>query len=145
MYHLQFVDDTILFSDGSWSNLWTIKALMRGFEMVSGLSINFHKSKLYGVGNSTACLEASVSFLGCKTDMLPFKFLGCLVGGNHRSIAFWNPIARSLEARWSSWKGRMLSIGGTATLINSVLSNMTSYQFSFYKAPIKVLKKIEAI
>lgn len=30
---LQFADDTILFGDGSWKNIWTIKALMRGFEM----------------------------------------------------------------------------------------------------------------
>ncbi|XP_058732574.1 uncharacterized mitochondrial protein AtMg01250-like [Vicia villosa] len=34
---LQFVNDTILIGDGSWKNLWRIKALFRGFELVRGL------------------------------------------------------------------------------------------------------------
>lgn len=91
------------------------------------------------------CLAASAGFLGCKADNLPFKFLGCMVGGNQRCCAFWNPIVKALEARLSAWKGRMLSIGGRVTLINSVLANMPNYYFSFYKAPALVIKKIEAI
>lgn len=31
------------------------------------------------------------------------------------------------------------------TLINSILTNMPSYQFSFYKVPLKVVKEIVAI
>ncbi|XP_058788489.1 uncharacterized protein LOC131662655 [Vicia villosa] len=31
---LQFADDTIMIGDGSTSNLWTLKAIFRGFEMV---------------------------------------------------------------------------------------------------------------
>ena len=29
-------------------NLWTIKTVLRSFEIVSGLKVNFFKSKLYG-------------------------------------------------------------------------------------------------
>ncbi|MCH82142.1 LINE-1 reverse transcriptase like, partial [Trifolium medium] len=32
---------------GSWENVWTIKTILRGFELVSGMKINFVKSKLY--------------------------------------------------------------------------------------------------
>lgn len=75
---------------------------MRGFELVSGFSIDLLKSKLYGAGVHSDWLEASAGFLGCKIDNLPFKFSGCLVGGNHRRISFWNPIVRSIEAKLSS-------------------------------------------
>jgi hypothetical protein len=36
---LQFADDIILMGEGSWSNLWTIKTILRSFEFVSGLKI----------------------------------------------------------------------------------------------------------
>ncbi|XP_058756961.1 uncharacterized mitochondrial protein AtMg01250-like [Vicia villosa] len=45
---LQFADDTILIGEGDLSNLWSMKAILRGFELMSGLRINFRKSKLYG-------------------------------------------------------------------------------------------------
>lgn len=44
---LQFVEDAILVDDGSWDNLYTIKYIFRLFELVSGLRVNFFKSKLY--------------------------------------------------------------------------------------------------
>lgn len=43
---LQFADDTILVRGGTWSNLWAIKVILRGFEMVSRLRVNMWKSKL---------------------------------------------------------------------------------------------------
>lgn len=49
--------------------------------MTSGLRINLNKSKLYGIYSASYCMEASSTFLGCKIDKLPFKFLGFLVGG----------------------------------------------------------------
>lgn len=33
---LQFADDIILIGDGSWRNLWNIKALLIGFELCRG-------------------------------------------------------------------------------------------------------------
>lgn len=73
---LQFTDDTILFGDGYWSNLWTLKSLLRGFEMVSGMCISFNKSKIHGIGCLSSFLEADAYFLGCKYGAFPFKFLG---------------------------------------------------------------------
>ncbi|XP_058775944.1 uncharacterized protein LOC131650241 [Vicia villosa] len=137
--------DTLVFGDGSWQNLCTLKAVLRGFEMASGLTINLNISKIYGVGIRAEQLEACSSFLGCKIDSIPFRFLGFTVGGNHMRIGFWKPILKSLRDKLSSWKGRPLSIGGRVTLINSVITNMPSYQFSFYKIPSKVLKDIISI
>lgn len=43
---LQFADDTIVIGEDGWNNLWAIKSIMRGFEMVSSLRINMVKSKM---------------------------------------------------------------------------------------------------
>lgn len=47
--YLQYVDDTLLVGKASIENLWAIKAVLMGFELVSGLKVNFHKSYLYEI------------------------------------------------------------------------------------------------
>ncbi|CAK8573397.1 unnamed protein product [Lathyrus sativus] len=42
----------------------------------------------------------------------------------------------------SPWKGRLLSIGGRVTLINSVLTNFPIHHLSFFKASWKVLGEL---
>lgn len=39
---VQFVDDTLILGKGCWKNLWCTKSILRGFELVSGLSVNYH-------------------------------------------------------------------------------------------------------
>ncbi|MCH87539.1 LINE-1 reverse transcriptase like, partial [Trifolium medium] len=64
---LQFADDTILMGEGSWDNIRTIKTLLRSFELVSSLKINFVKSKFYGLNVDSRLLEAGSSFLSCRS------------------------------------------------------------------------------
>ncbi|GLT97295.1 hypothetical protein SLE2022_148680 [Rubroshorea leprosula] len=42
--HLQYADDTILFGTASEENVWAMKGILRSFELVSDLKINFNKS-----------------------------------------------------------------------------------------------------
>jgi hypothetical protein len=136
MFHsLQFADDTIILGEGSWDNLWTIKTVLRSFEIVSGLKVNFYKSKLYGINLVDSFLSASSSFLHCAVEAIPFCFLGIPVGANPRRRSTWLPIIESMKKRLNTWTGRTLSIGGRVTLINSVLSSLPLYFFSFFKAP----------
>lgn len=142
---LQFADDTILIGEGSWENLWTIKSLLRGFELVSGLKINFVKSKLIGLNIAETFLQAGSSFLSCLPDVVPFKFLGIPVGSNPRRSVTWKPVVDAMSKRLNSWRGRHLSYGGRLTLIDSVLASLPLYFFSFFKAPSCVLKQLVRI
>jgi hypothetical protein len=142
---LQFADDTILMGEGSWSNLWTIKTVLRSFELVSGLKINFVKSKLYGINVDSSLLTAGSSFLSCRADSIPFKFLGIPVGANPRRQATWKPIVETMKSRLSSWSSRHLSYGGRITLINSVLSSLPLYFFSFFRAPKCIIQQLVRI
>lgn len=48
----------------------------------------------------------------------------------------------SLWKKLVTWKGIHLSLGGTITLINFVLSSMPPYFFSFFKAPNNCIKDL---
>lgn len=89
-------------------------------ELVSGLKVNFYKSNLIRINLKEYFLEMASTFLACCMSSIPFKFLGLPVGANPRRRSTWLPILGMLRKRLSSWKGRMLSIGGRVTLINSV-------------------------
>jgi hypothetical protein len=107
--------------------------------LVSGLKVNFYKSKLYGWNIEDTFLAAASNFLYCSIDKAPFRFLGLPVGANPRRFETWKPVINSLKNKLTVWKGKNLSIGGMLVLINSVLSSLPVFFFSFYKAPKKVI------
>lgn len=129
---LQFADDTIILGSGCWNYLRSIKSIFRGFELISGLKVNFFKSKIFGVNIKEESMEGASQFLCCCRDELPFKFLDISVGSNPRRCETWNPILQSLKKKLSNWKAGFLSIGGRVTLLNSVLSSIPIYTLSFY-------------
>ncbi|GKV43294.1 hypothetical protein SLEP1_g50605 [Rubroshorea leprosula] len=133
--HLQFVDDTIFFREATEENIWAIKCIVRSFELVSGLKINYAKSQLMGVNLEEGWKEKMSCRLYCKGEDLPFKYLGIPIGGNHRKIAMWQPLIEFVKRKLASWKGWHLSFGGHITLINSVLSSLPMFLMSVYLLP----------
>ncbi|GKG37407.1 hypothetical protein Tco_0447580, partial [Tanacetum coccineum] len=59
-----------------------------------------------------------------------------------RKITSWEPIVSKLHLRW---KAESLSFGGHLTLIKAVMSNLPTYYFSIFKAPISVINRFEHI
>ena len=51
---LQYADDTVFVGEVSWDNIIVLKAMLRGFEMASGLKINFSKSYVGIFGDDTS-------------------------------------------------------------------------------------------
>ncbi|GKU89787.1 hypothetical protein SLEP1_g3881 [Rubroshorea leprosula] len=143
--HLQFANDTLFFGEASEENIQAIKSIMRTFELVSGLKINFGKSQIMGVGTEEGWKERMAYRLCCKEGDLPFKYLGTPVGGNHRRIAMWQPLVNSFKKKLASWNGQNLSLGGRITLLNSVLSSLPMYLMSAYKIPKGIFSSLDKI
>jgi len=80
--HLQYADDTLCIGKPMVENLWALKALLRGFEMVSDLKINFFKSSLIGVNVASDFMDLACNFLNCSEGSISFKYLGLPVGAN---------------------------------------------------------------
>jgi hypothetical protein len=48
-----------------------------------------------------------------------------------------------IEKKLSSWKGKVLSVGGRLVLINPILTSMVLFMLSFFQVPSGVIGKIE--
>ena len=55
----------------------------------------------------------------------------------------WSQIEERFQKKLSSWKGKLLSVGGRLALINSVLSNLPMFMVSSFRIPKGVLKKLD--
>ena len=142
---LQFANDTLFFCEPFLHNVLAVKAMLRSFEMISGLRVNFRKSAIGAVGISQLDKLVYSKCLNCRQIELPFKYLGITIGGNPRRITFWNSIVDKIKSRLSSWKGRLLSMAGRICLIKSVITTLPLFYFSFVKAPIAVYNHIRRI
>ncbi|GJT07167.1 hypothetical protein Tco_0841629 [Tanacetum coccineum] len=110
-----------------------------------GLKVNLAKSRLFGVGVDIHEVELVASSINCSYGTLPFMYLGILVGKNMHFCNGWTEVIDRLRDRLSSWKAKNLSIGGRLTLVKSVLGSVPLYFLSLFKAPLKVIKKLESI
>ena len=142
---LQFADDTLFLCEDSYANVVTLKAILKGFDLASGLKINFNKSKLAGINVLSRNIECYTKTLNCAQMGISFLYLGLEVGGNPRKKKFWEPIINKLKSRLSMWKGRFLSMVGRICLIKSVISTLPLYYLSLFKVPDSVYKIIISV
>jgi hypothetical protein len=85
--HLQYADDILCTWEAAIANLWMMKAVLRGFEMVSGLKVNYSKSFLVGVNVSHEFFNSTCTFFNYRVSMIPFKYLGLPDGAKPRNIS----------------------------------------------------------
>ncbi|XP_058775788.1 uncharacterized mitochondrial protein AtMg01250-like [Vicia villosa] len=111
---LKFSDDTLIMGEGTWKHLWAIKTVLKAFELVSGLGINYHKSKLIGINVNRSFLKAAAFFLSCKMEESNFQFLGIPIGCDPRKELTWNPLLIKMKKRLMGWKNRFLNLGEDA-------------------------------
>ncbi|XP_058202821.1 uncharacterized protein LOC131317276 [Rhododendron vialii] len=143
--HLQFADDTILFCNNNIEEMANIKRILRCFQFMSRLKINFSKSSLCGINVPHQDVISLAQVMGCKVDHLPIKYLGLPLGANPNRIKTWDPVVEKMGKRLSVWRRRSNSTGGRLTLLNHSLSNLPIYFMSIYKMPVAVAKAIEKL
>jgi len=101
-------DDTLFFCSPTYHNVLVIKAMLRSFELVSGLRVNFHKST---VGAELRILSKC---LNSRLMGLPFKYLGMpkslsLLSFFKAPVSVCNQIRR-IQAQFL-WGGAMIVLG----------------------------------
>ena len=140
---LQYADDTILFMEHNLEQAKNLKLLLCAFEQLSGLKINFHKSELFCFGEAQAVQMEYEQIFGCSQGMFPFRYLGIPMHYRRLNNSDWKGVDERFQKRLSGWKGKLLSAGGKLVLINSVLSSLPLFMFSFFEVPREVLKKLD--
>ncbi|XP_058212709.1 uncharacterized protein LOC131324659 [Rhododendron vialii] len=143
--HLQFADDTILFCNNDPEEMTNIKRILRCFQLMSSLRINFSKSSLCGMNVPQDVVVVLAQIMGCKVEQLPIKYLGLPLGANPGRIKTWDPVIERTEKVLSVWRSRCISTGGRLTLINSNTGNVPIYFMSLFKMPVVVASKLEKL
>ncbi|KAJ0570205.1 putative RNA-directed DNA polymerase [Helianthus annuus] len=143
--HFLYADDVVFLGEWSGQNAMNLKRILRCFYLASGLRVNASKSNLYGIGVDETRVQDMASLLKCKAEKFPFKYLGLYVGANMNLCRNWEPVVEMFRKRLSLWKAETISFGGKLTLVKSVLNALPTYFFSLYKAPRKIIDRLESI
>lgn len=122
-----------------------VKRVLRCFEVLSGLRINYHKSVVCGVGVDDELLFAFAKLLNCKVHSLSLKFLGLPPGANPSRKSTLKPVLDKIRSRLSDWKRKLLSFAGRLTLIKLVLFSLLVYYLSLFKILEGVARQFEKI
>ena len=96
VFHLLFVDDTLIFDKYSQDQITFHFWLLMWFEALSGLKINLEKSESILIGR-VEDVETLAAELGCKVGSLPTTYLGLPLGVWYKSVGAWDGVEERLE------------------------------------------------
>ncbi|XP_028122358.1 uncharacterized protein LOC114319532 [Camellia sinensis] len=143
--HLQFADDSILFCEAEEMEVCNIKRVLRCFEVISGLRINYHKSLVCGVNVPEESLSEFAARLHCQPKTLPLKYLGLPLGANPNKKSTWKPVLDKVRSRLAGWKRKLLSSSGRLTLLKSVSSALPMFYLSLFKMPVGIAREFDKL
>ena len=130
----------IIFCEADASLVKNLKLILRCFELMLGLKINFLKNQLSGVGVQNQPLKEFADLLKCRVQALPLHYLGMPLGVSPRLKSSWKPVTDKFRRKLASWKMRFLSFGGGLVLNKSGLISFPFYYMSIFKIPSGVAK-----
>ncbi|XP_050227618.1 uncharacterized protein LOC126677173 [Mercurialis annua] len=142
---LQFADDTLLFLPCDLRMIEILLRILRCFEFISGLKINYQKSSIIGINVDAVTISQASDILKCKIDELPITYLGLPLSDRAVGSKLWNPVISNFSVQLSTWRGNLLSPTGRLTLIKSVLCSISVYFLCTFRIPQSVVVSLERI
>eukprot|EP00253_Pinus_taeda_P014434 PITA_14434 len=127
--HLLFVDDILLFTNGSINEIKEIKSIFYLFLKATGMQIKHRKSQVStaNIDRRERTLVLNIfPFLHQQLES-PFKYLCFWLKPSAYKIEDWNWLIAKIEARISHWSHKWLFRAGRLTLIKSVLLAIPVY------------------
>ncbi|XP_060202654.1 uncharacterized protein LOC132631071 [Lycium barbarum] len=123
--HLAYADDTIIFTSSCEISLGLIMRVLAEYEAASGELINKAKSSVYLHDRVEEEIFQKVErLIGISRKEFPLIYLGCPIYYIRSKMAFYSEMLAKVRNRLQSWKGKLLSLGGRAVLLQHVLQAM---------------------
>ena len=141
--HLQYADDTVIFVKNNSEPVSGVKRVLLGFEMLTGLRINFAKSTLYGFNSTVEELMEWSGIIGCKVGADSFNYLGPELAKSPYRVQFWDPLVSKVRRKLADWKGRTMSTAGRIVLLQAALDSLPVYWFNMFLMPRAVEMQLE--
>ncbi|XP_070057285.1 uncharacterized protein [Nicotiana tomentosiformis] len=117
--------------------------VLKQYEQTSGQLINKSKRSYYLHTKVARNLADCVgSMTGFQKGNFPFTYLGCPMFYTRRRKDYYNDLTKKFKAKLHCYKGKLLSFGGKATLITSVLQSLPTHLLSVLDPPNNVLEHL---
>lgn len=101
--HLQFADDTLFLCANSQRQIRYLHCILRCFEAMTGLKVNFGKSALIAVSD-VPNIDMLAADLGCRVGSFPATYPGLPLGASFKRFDVWNPMVDRIKRRLSGWE-----------------------------------------
>lgn len=80
--HIFYTDKAIFLCERTRSNIVNMSRILKCFQAISGLNVNFQKSKVYSISVCYIEINNCARILGCTVASFLFVYLGVMVGAN---------------------------------------------------------------
>ncbi|WOH04087.1 hypothetical protein DCAR_0623493 [Daucus carota subsp. sativus] len=143
--HLQYADDRVIFVSDNSDSINGVKRVLLGFELLTGLRINFAKSSLYCFNSCAEDLRRWAGNIGCQVGSDSFQYLGLERAKSPNRIQFWDPLVSKVRKKLADWKSKTVSTAGRVILLQAVLDSLPIYWFNMFLMPRAVENQLEKI
>jgi hypothetical protein len=101
--HLQYADDTMILIQNTELGLINLKFILLCFELLSGMKINFHKSKVIVMGCENEEQARVARLLNRKQERFPFTYLGFTMSDSKLTMADMEPLVAAVAKKAVPW------------------------------------------
>lgn len=145
--HLLFVDDILIFCDGSRRSLHWLADGIDLFHKATGMMINAEKSTVNWANLSMEDIRILGSYFRfhCRELDARVKYLGFSLKPNEYRRRDWMCLLAKIEKKLSSWCHRWLSKVGRLVMVKAVLEVMPVYWMALTWIAQGILEKIRRI
>ena len=138
-----YADDAALFVNPIRDEIAAIQKILIRFGEISGLMINFGKCTTYKIRCNVEEHGEVLQDFGGKEDSLRCKYLGLPLHTRKPKRAELQPLVDKAAGRVKPWKGKLLNRTGRLTLINSVLTAITTFFLTCFAMDKWAIKKLD--
>lgn len=144
--HLFFADDLMLFAEATTGQLREVLKCLEDFSSLSGLSINYDKSKIFFSKNLPAAkVQEWGQLCGIPTTRNLGTYLGVPLRHGRASRSHYNYILDRMRSKLANWKANSLSLVGRTVLVKSTLATVPVYTMQSQGLPAHICTEIDKI
>lgn len=143
--HLSFLDDILVFTDGSVRSLDGVLEVISRFARFSGLHINTTKSYILTSRGCGTEIGMAAAAKGIGMGVLPISYLGLPLTTKTLTRHDYEPLIDKVRKRLLSWANKSLSYAGRLQLIKSVIYNIVNFWSSAFILLMGCLDTIQSL
>ncbi|XP_055822053.1 uncharacterized protein LOC129890541 [Solanum dulcamara] len=144
--HLSFADDVIIFTATNNFSMTLITKTLKVYETTSGQLINKDKSQfMLPLNTNPDIIDRIGRITGFKCTHGPITYLGCPLYIGRQRIIYYTGMVSKVISKIRGWQNKILSFGGRATLVKSVLQSLPIYLLSAIRPTATTINQIKSL